>query len=155
MAKAPTPGEVKTRLCPPCTPDEAAAIARAALCDTLAAALACDTPVVVALAGPEGPWLPPGVDVVAQIDGTFNERLAAAWAHLPCGGVQIGMDTPQVDAQLLSRALAAVEKSGAALGPATDGGWWLLGLDHPHPAMFDGITMSTASTGRQQFARLR
>jgi glycosyltransferase A (GT-A) superfamily protein (DUF2064 family) len=101
MAKSPRPGMAKTRLCPPCTPDEAASIAQAALCDTLDAALGCGRRVVLALAGPPGPWLPDGVVVVPQVTGTFNERLDAAWSHLPAGGVQIGMDTPQVDSARL------------------------------------------------------
>src|SRR5687767_8497603 len=52
MAKSPVAGQVKTRLCPPCTPEQAAALAEAALCDTLDAALATGVPVVLALAGP-------------------------------------------------------------------------------------------------------
>jgi glycosyltransferase A (GT-A) superfamily protein (DUF2064 family) len=159
MAKAPVPGRVKTRLCPPCTPLEAADIARAALCDTLGAAVAggrsVGRSVVLALAGEPGPWVPPEIHVVAQIDGTFNERLRAAWTHLPNGGIQIGMDTPQVTAELLEVALQATAASGAALGPADDGGWWILGLRRPDERVFDDVAMSTATTGRQQLDRLR
>lgn len=155
MAKSPLPGVAKTRLCPPCTPEEAASIAQAALCDTLEAALGCGHRVILALAGPPGPWLPDGVVVVAQVAGTFNERLDAAWSHLPAGGVQIGMDTPQCTAELLERALMAVNDAGSALGPTTDGGWWLLGLDRPTPSMFDAIAMSTPTTGAAQLLRLQ
>ncbi len=155
MAKAPIPGQVKTRLCPPCTPDEAAEIAQAALHDTLDAAMTTRRPVVLALAGEPGAWLPPGVRVVAQIGGSFNERLAAAWTQLPFGGVQIGMDTPQVAADLFETAFGSVEMSGSALGPAADGGWWILGLSRPDPRMFAGIAMSTHQTGRHQLERLR
>lgn len=155
MAKAPVPGVVKTRLCPPCTLSEAAAIAEAALHDTLCASLECGRPVVLALDGPPGPWLPNGVEVVAQCSGSFNRRLAAAWMHLPAGGVQIGMDTPQVRPTLLGDALDVVADSGAAFGPATDGGWWLIGLARPHPAMFEGVTMSSPSTGQRQLERMR
>lgn len=154
LAKAPAPGRVKTRLCPPCTAAEAAAIAEAALRDTLSATLECGRPVVLALDGPPGTWLPRGVDVVSQSSGPFTQRLTQAWTHLPAGGVQIGMDTPQVDAQLLLRALDAVDETGAAIGPATDGGWWLIGLARPHPEMFSGVPMSCSSTGRHQVDRM-
>ncbi|MFN2507027.1 MAG: DUF2064 domain-containing protein, partial [Acidimicrobiales bacterium] len=97
MVKAPVAGQVKTRLCPPCTPAEAAALAAAALADTLAAVAACGaTRRILALSGEPGPWLPPAFEVVAQCEGGLDRRLAHAWAVAGGPGVQIGMDTPQV-----------------------------------------------------------
>ena len=65
MAKAPVPGRVKTRLCPPCTPDEAAAITEAALADTLAAVARCGAGRrIIALDGAPGPWLPARFEVI-------------------------------------------------------------------------------------------
>ena len=70
MAKSPVPGRVKTRLCPPCTPAEAAALAEAALADTLEAVAACGAGRrILALDGAPGPWLPAGFEVVAQCQG--------------------------------------------------------------------------------------
>jgi glycosyltransferase A (GT-A) superfamily protein (DUF2064 family) len=155
MAKVPIPGLVKTRLSPPCTPTEAAAVAEAALRDTLTSALLCERPVTLALDGPPGRWLPCGVRVVPQATGDFNRRLAAAWSCLPGGGVQIGMDTPQVQPSMLRRALDAVQTCGSVFGPASDGGWWLLGLSRPYDAIFSGVAMSTSSTGRRQLERMR
>ena len=155
MAKAPVVGRVKTRLCPPCDAAQAAAIAQAALEDTLQAALLCGHPVVLALDGPCGDWLPAGVKVVAQQGRSFNERLAAAWLHLDGGGVQVGMDTPQITPDLLDDAVRAVSDCGSAFGPATDGGWWLLGLDRPEPTVFEAIAMSAPDTGARQLERLR
>lgn len=155
MAKAPVAGRVKTRLCPPCSHDDAASVAAAALHDTLMAALACSaTRVVLALDGEPGDWVPRGVHVVAQGSGTLNARLCEAWWHLPNGGVQIGMDTPQVTPALLDRALRLVDRSRAALGLATDGGWWLIGLARPQRGAFDGVPMSTANAGARQRERL-
>jgi glycosyltransferase A (GT-A) superfamily protein (DUF2064 family) len=169
MAKAPVPGTVKTRLCPPCTTEEAAAIAEAALADTLHAVAACDADFkVVALDGPPGPWLPSGIDVIAQREGRFDERLANAWADIRPAtggwGVQIGMDTPQITAGLLDAQLAVL-RSGAAganrrptglVGRATDGGWWMIGLPGTDPRLvFRGIPMSTPHTGAAQARRLR
>lgn len=156
MAKEPVPGRVKTRLCPPFTLGEAAEIAEAALADTLDAVAGCGADRrVVALAGRPGPWLPPGFDVVPQVDGALDARLAAAWATVggPC--LQIGMDTPQVTPSLLDDAMATLDARPAALGHARDGGWWAIGLRRADPDVFLGVPMSTASTGRYQAARLR
>jgi rSAM/selenodomain-associated transferase 1 len=156
MAKAPVPGRVKTRLCPPCTPAEAAAIAEAALADTLDAVAACGAGRrIVALDGAPGPWLPPGFEVIPQVDGGLDRRLAAAWSAAGGAGVQIGMDTPQVTPALLDRALASLDETSAALGLAEDGGWWAIGLRRPDPRVFVGVPMSTAHTGAAQHARLR
>ena len=156
MAKAPVAGRVKTRLCPPCTPEEAAAVAEAALADTLDAVAACGAGRrIVALDGAPGPWLPPGFEVIPQVDGPFDGRLAAAWALAAGAGVQIGMDTPQVTADLLDDALSSLDSTSAALGLAADGGWWAIGLRRPDRRVFTGIPMSTDHTGAAQDRRLR
>lgn len=156
VAKAPVPGKVKTRLCPPCTPVEAAALAEAALADTLDAVAACGVGRrILALDGDPGPWLPAGFEVVPQCAGGLAERLVGAWAVAGGPGVQIGMDTPQVTSGLLEDALGSLDHAGAALGRATDGGWWAIGLRHPDAAVFRGVPMSTAGTGAAQHARLR
>ena len=157
MAKEPRPGRVKTRLCPPCTPVEAAGIATAALADTLEAVAGCGADRrVLALDGRPGPWLPAGFEIVRQVEGTFAERLDAAWARVGGPGLQIGMDTPQVTADLLDASLARLLDPGvdAVLGPALDGGWWAVGLHRHQPRLFDGIPMSTGDTGACQAARL-
>jgi len=155
MAKAPVAGQVKTRLCPPCSPVEAAALAEAALADTLEAVAGCGaTRRVLALDGAPGPWLPPGFRIVPQVAGAFDRRLAHAWAIAGGPGVQIGMDTPQVTAADLDHALGSLDATESALGFAVDGGWWAIGLRQPHPDAFHGLPMSTERTGRAQFARL-
>lgn len=161
MAKAPVPGRVKTRLGPPCSAFEAAAIAEACLADTLAAVAACHAEhKVVALDGEPGSWLPPGIDVIAQRGASFGARLVNAWADMAplsggCG-VQIGMDTPQITADLLDAQLGLLSGRGhAILGPAADGGWWLIGLNGTDPRrVFSGVPMSTATTGAAQNRRL-
>ena len=81
IAKEPVPGRVKTRLTPPCTPEQAAALARAALEDTLAAALAVDREIrrVLVLDGEPGTWAPDGFELIAQRGEGLAERLAAAF----------------------------------------------------------------------------
>jgi hypothetical protein len=67
------------------------------------------------------------------------------------------MDTPQVTPGDLARGLErlAAPEVDAVLGPATDGGYWAIGLREPEPRAFLGVPMSTAWTGRAQHARLR
>ena len=158
VAKAPLPGVAKTRLTPPCTPDQAAAIAAASLADTLRAVAGAGGPrPLLALEGPPGPWIPAGFDVVAQRGGGLDQRLGAAFEDAGGPALLIGMDTPQVSAPFLRRCLGALAEPGvdAVLGPATDGGWWALGLRRPTPAAVLGVPMSTADTGRHQRDRLR
>ena len=157
MAKAPIPGQVKTRLCPPCTPVEAAAIAEAALTDTLDAVARCGAARrIVALAGAPGRWLPAGFEVIAQRGDGLAERLANAWADAGGPGIQIGMDTPQVRPADLDRLLGMVTPGRGVLGHAIDGGWWVIGLDGAEPgAVFGGVPMSTPITGERQEQRLR
>ena len=103
IAKEPRPGRVKTRLTPPFTPEEAAALAEAALADTLRAVAAAPARRrVLVLDGQPGPWLPPGFDVVPQCAGGLDERLAAAFAGCDGPALLIGMDTPQVTPGLLT-----------------------------------------------------
>lgn len=157
LAKEPVPGRVKTRLCPPCSPDEAAKLAAAALADTLAAATASGADrVVLALDGRAGPWCPPGVEVVGQGEGGLDRRLATAWSATVGPAVQIGMDTPQVTARHLDEAMATLVTDGvdAVLGQADDGGWWAVGLRRSRAEAFLGVPMSRPDTGDQQAARL-
>lgn len=162
MAKAPEPGRVKTRLCPPATPAEAADVAAAALLDTLDAMAA--VPGALTLVAMAGRWT--GAARAAELtealrctttapqrgDG-LGERIAAAHADtaLRIPGrptLVLGMDTPQVDAGLLVECLARLAHADAVLGPANDGGWWTLGLREPrNAASIAHVRMSQDDTG--------
>lgn len=164
MAKEPLPGRVKTRLCPPLTHEQAAALAEAALVDTLTAVLR--TPAsrrVLVLDGPAGTldrdlprWLPDGFALVAQRGAGLAERLANATADIGTALLFLGMDTPQLTPPRLGDALArlAAPGVGAVLGPTTDGGYWTIGLREPDPRAFEGVPMSTARTAAAQAERL-
>ena len=156
IAKAPVPGRVKTRLTPPCTPEQAARLARAAIEDTLAAALAVDRDVrrVVVLDGEPGPWIPDGFEILAQRGDGLAERLAAAFADVAAPAFLVGMDTPQVTPALLAAGLDAVRDRDAAFGAALDGGYWGIGLREPDVRVFEDVPMSEDNTGVVQRARL-
>lgn len=171
VAKAPVPGTVKTRMCPPLTLVQAAILASAAVLDTMDAAEDCGRRVgvvrVLVLAGDlrgavggaditrrvgstgaaDAAW-----QLVGQRGRTFAERLHHA--HLDGGAglatLQIGMDTPQVCGDLLADAVRRLWQPGtdAVLGPTNDGGWWALGLrPGVSSAFLADVPMSTAETG--------
>ncbi|MEW2383625.1 DUF2064 domain-containing protein [Micromonospora sp. NPDC047707] len=164
VAKAPVPGAVKTRLCPPATPDQAARVAAAALRDTLAAVAATPgvTP-VLALHGRLADGVAAdalrtavtGWTVLPQRGAGLGDRLAAAYADVAAAYpgrpvLQIGMDTPQVSPVLLGAAARRLAGADALLGPAVDGGWWSLGLREPrHATALRDVPMSTPLTGRR------
>lgn len=171
LAKAPQAGLVKTRLCPPATPQQAARIAAAALLDTLNAVSAVPSaqPVValsgdLALAerGDELTEALRGLPVIPQRGDGLGERIAAAHADtaalLPGMPVlQIGMDTPHVDADLLQQCRHALAdpETDAVLGPATDGGWWALGLRDPLAAsVLATVATSRSDTGQKTWDAL-
>lgn len=158
LAKSPTAGTVKTRLCPPCSPEQAAALAEAALADTLdvIAAVPARRRVLV-LDGEPMDWLPDGFEIVPQAGGGLAARLAAAFAQAEGPALVVGMDTPQLPGRLLEDAGRTLDGPGvdAVIGAAADGGYWAIGLRRPDPAAFAGVPMSTPFTARAQRARLR
>jgi rSAM/selenodomain-associated transferase 1 len=156
VAKEPVPGRVKTRLCPPLTPAQAAQVAAAAIEDTLDAVRqvpAAERVVVV-----DGDLRPAGFTVAPQVHGPFDVRLAAAFDEAAARGLPallVGMDTPQLTPALLDDACRALLDADAVLGLAEDGGWWALGLREPDGALLRGIPTSRDDTGRRQAQRLR
>jgi rSAM/selenodomain-associated transferase 1 len=161
VAKAPVPGQVKTRLGARVGDDVAAVLAAAALLDTIAAcATAFDDRCHLALAGDleDGVWADAiraalgSWHVFDQEGVTLGERLAHAHRTVaqvaPGPVVQVGMDTPQLTPSLLSEAADRVRPGVGVIGPAHDGGWWLLGLTSPGAGeVLAGVPMSTRRTG--------
>ena len=156
IAKAPVAGRSKTRLTPPCTPAQAAALAAAALADTLAAVAATPTSRrVVVLDGAPGPWLRSELEIISQRGAGLGERLAAAFADIGEPALVVGMDTPQLTPRLLTHALRRLEHADAVLGPAPDGGYWAIGLRNADDTVFAGVPMSSPRTCAVQRERLR
>jgi rSAM/selenodomain-associated transferase 1 len=157
IAKEPRPGLSKTRLSPPCSPEEAAALAEAALCDTLESVAAVPAARrVLVLEGRPGLWLPAGYEVVPQRAGGLDERLAGAFAAATGPAFLVGMDTPQVTPALIEASASALAgpEVDAVLGRAEDGGYWAIGLVRPDERAFRGVPMSVETTGEAQRARL-
>jgi glycosyltransferase A (GT-A) superfamily protein (DUF2064 family)/SAM-dependent methyltransferase len=162
LAKEPRPGLVKTRLQSQFSPLQAARLAAASLADTLAAVRSAEVDRrVLALDGTAGDWLPDGVEVVDQGGGGLDLRLESAFGRVfetagpsprPQEVLLVGMDTPQLTTELLTRDWDGAD---AALGLSADGGFWAVGLRRPCPGVFTGVPMSTDRTGAVQLARLR
>lgn len=166
LAKQPLSGRVKTRLTPPYLPEQAAALAAAALCDTLDAVVAATAqaaadpstavllqPLLV-LDGTPGTWLAAGLPWMPQVPGPLDARLGAAFDSCAGPTLLVGMDTPQLTPTLLIQAARALVGHDAVFGAAADGGWWALGLRRPVGDLIRGIPTSVPTTGQQQRSRL-
>ena len=156
FTRYPTPGEAKTRLIPALGAEGAAALHRRLTERTLAAVRASALPHEVRVTGAESraftDWLGPS-RVVAQGDGGLGERLARAAEPYPA--IFVGADAPDLNAgHLLAAADALRDGARATLGPAEDGGYWLLGLAEPVPGIFDAISWGSDAVYAETVARL-
>jgi uncharacterized protein len=169
VAKAPVPGRAKSRLAATVGNQVAAEIAAAALLDTLDALAATPAAArVVALTGELDDAVGAGeirdrltaFTVISQRGNDFGDRLANAHADAAAVGahpvLQIGMDTPQVTAELLADCGRRLVEAQAVLGLASDGGWWALGMRNPALAdCLREVPMSQPDTGELTLKALR
>ncbi|MBI1733551.1 MAG: TIGR04282 family arsenosugar biosynthesis glycosyltransferase [Candidatus Rokubacteria bacterium] len=166
MAKAPTPGRVKTRLSPPLIPREAAALYRCLLLDTVACATSVRDVTTVVAYTPVArratfEALCPGVALMPQRRGDLGTRLAGVFARLFARGfravVTIGSDTPTLPVRYLGDAVGMLlgRAADVVLGPARDGGYYLVGLRSPAPHLFTGMPWSTRAVCAITLARAR
>lgn len=170
MTKAPRPGQVKTRLTPPLTPEEAAALSACFLRDTTASiARTTRAARVVGVAvympvGSERTYigiLPDDFMLLPQRGETLSERLILAVEDLFALGFEsiclINSDSPTVAQESFFRAaqfLAGCE-DGVVIGPTEDGGYYLIGLNKTHRALFEEIEWSTERVFQQTLAKAR
>lgn len=157
VAKAPVPGRVKTRLGAQVGMEAAARLAAAALLDTIAACRSAFAECHLALDGDLDEAVRSGAlrrslagwTVHPQRGDGLGQRLAHAHADAAGAGptVQVGMDTPQLTVADLHAVADAASDGAAVLGPATDGGWWVLALSDPSAAaVLAGVPMSRPDT---------
>ncbi len=159
FAKAPIPGQVKTRLCPPLTPDEAATLHGSFVLDTLERTkaavarfklqldrhLACapsSTHVFFKIMQErQGVQLinQVGEDVGARMNQAFETLFARGYRHV----VLVGTDVPSLPLEQYKQAFALLESNDLVLGPALDGGYYLIGLNRSIPDLFTDIPWST------------
>ena len=159
FAKAPIPGQVKTRLCPPLTPDEAATLHGSFVLDALertkAAVATLKLPIDRSLAcAPSTTHVffkimeeRQGVKLIDQVGADLGGRMNQAFHTLFAQGyrqvVLIGTDVPTLPLSHFKQALLALENHDLVLGPALDGGYYLIGLKRMAPELFTDIPWST------------
>jgi rSAM/selenodomain-associated transferase 1 len=163
FVKEPRSGTVKTRLAAAVGPEAAAGLYRT-LVETV---LEATTPMpgdyerLVFFDPPEArralrQWLP-GVSLRAQAAGDLGERLADAFARAFGRGatrvVIVGSDAPGLTRVTALRAFAALGEADVVLGPADDGGYYLVGLRAPHPELVRDIDWSTPAVLQQTLER--
>jgi len=156
IAKQPLPGRAKTRLHPALTLEQAAEVADSCIQDTLFAMRS--VPASRRILFYDGDVAPLGTDeyeLIAQPAGGLDERLAAIFDQCDEPAVLIGMDTPQVTADHVAPAFHDWPDSvDAWFGPATDGGFWAIGMREPRGDLIRGVPMSRSDTGVAQINRL-
>jgi len=165
MLKFPRPGAVKTRLIPAVGAERACELYRALVRHTLATAAElarlADVAVEVRLAdAPDAEaargWLGEGVAIREQGDGDLGARMERATREALAEGaaaaVVIGADCPQLTAADLGATLDMLRENDVVLGPAVDGGYYLVGLRRPQPELFHDVAWSTASVLTQTLA---
>ena len=170
MAKAPRPGKVKTRLQPPLTAEQAAAMNVCFLRDTTenlasvaaggrAAGMISYTPL-----GDESLFnglVPDAFSLILQRGDGFGERLLAAVEDvLACGFGSVCLidsDSPTVPVEAFAQAVEELAKDGdrIVLGPTADGGYYLIGMKRAHAVVFERITWSTGTVYAETCARAR
>ena len=164
MAKAPIPGQVKTRLMPALTAQQAAAFYGAMLQDTIAncsrRAPAWTLHAAVAPAPPQpGLRFPAAWHVFPQGRGHLGVRLQAAFQRIMQGGaarvIAVGVDSPTLPEMFVSRAFDALARADVVLGPTEDGGCYAIGLRTAPRAWLRGVPWSTADVCHALAARAR
>ena len=159
FAKAPIPGQVKTRLCPPLTPDEAATMHGSFVLDTLertkAAVSKFRLPIDRYLACAPSSALAffrimeerqavrlldqEGDDLGARMDGVFHTLFSRGYGRV----VIAGTDVPSLPLETYHQAVQLLDRYDVVLGPALDGGYYLIGLKKVAPPLFRDIPWST------------
>jgi hypothetical protein len=163
MAKRPVPGRTKTRLCPPLTPLEAAELYEALLRDTMelvSGLRGVDMAVAVSprsAVGLMGRLVPHGARMLAVEGADIGECLRSATEQLFAEGftrvVAVNSDGPTLPAEYIERAVEWLTNSDVVLGPAEDGGYYLIGLRQKQPGLFTDIAWSSSRVAAQTLER--
>jgi hypothetical protein len=165
MAKDPRAGQVKTRLCPPLTPEVAARLYQCFLLDVLD--LVADLPgvdPVVAFSPPEAAeefsrlasgrfQLVPqeGADLGARLENTFRVLFQQGYNRVAA----VSTDSPDLPAEYLHEAFFRLRDARVVLGPCPDGGYYLIGLSGPTPEVFRDMPWSTDRVVPETDARIK
>lgn len=150
FAKQPLPGQVKTRLTPPLSADQACQLYRIALQETVALLRSAGVTLVICYAGRRD-WFSaafPGLPLLAQVGDDLGARMSnAVQALFAAGGGPVllaGSDSPDLPLALVEQVLVRLQETDVAVVPCHDGGYALVGMRRPTTEVFDGIPWSTS-----------
>ena len=165
VSKKPEPGRTKTRLCPPLSGEQAAALYHSFLLDTLELMQQVEEtqPVLAYTPDEAEPFfrelVPDGFELTPQVGPDLGERLHNVLSGcLQNGYDQVAVmdgDSPTLPVEILRQAFAALNDPGidVVFGPCEDGGYYLIGLKQPNPALFRDIPMSTPQVAEETLRR--
>jgi len=163
FAKLPLPGQVKTRLAAESSPEWAAQVARAFLLDVLERLAVVPARRVLGFAPPEAQdyFAAAARDrylVCLQAAGDLGQRMAAFFAEQFRAGAEmvvlVGTDSPTLPLALVDQAFRELEQADVVLGPATDGGYYLIGCKKQVPPIFEGVAWGSDRVLGHTIARL-
>ena len=145
FAKYPVPGYAKTRLIPALGPEGAANVHRHLTERTVATLLTSGAPVEIRFAGAEErafrDWLGDTPALVVQAEGGLTERLVDAGRGSP--HIFFGADTPDLTTGIVRAAIEALSSHDVVIGPAEDGGYYLIGMTTARPELMTDMAWST------------
>ena len=161
IAKRPTPGQTKTRLSPPLTPEQASALYQDFLGDTLDIARAVPEVARLIYYAPDDAAgyfgrLAPDFGLAPQVGAGLGARLDHALTEFLCAGhervVIMDSDSPTLPAACVTQAFGELARHEVVLGPCDDGGYYLIGLTRPQPRLLREVQMSQPNVLRETVA---
>lgn len=155
FAKYPLPGYAKTRLIPALGPEGAAKVHRHLAQRTIGILQQSDAPVEIRFAGASAAafrgWLGDDIALVEQVEGGLTERLIDAGRDHP--HIFFGADTPDLSVEHVRGAIDALAKHDVVIGPADDGGYYLIGMRRARPELLRDMSWSTADVTPETLRR--
>jgi uncharacterized protein len=156
FARYPTPGECKTRLIPAIGAEAAADLHRDLTERTVQLLCSSGAPVTIASTGARTTafqaWLGEQVSIEEQVSGGLSERLLAFTDRAPV--IIFGADTPDLTSAHINKAIEGLATHEVVIGPATDGGYYLIGMRKPYPELLANMPWSTDQVLRETLRRL-
>jgi rSAM/selenodomain-associated transferase 1 len=154
FARYPTPGEAKTRLIPALGAEGAARVHRRLVERTIVTIRESGVPFALWFTGASraefAAWLGEDVELVEQGEGDLGERLS----RVPVPAILLGADVPGLSAQCLRQAVQGLKANDVVVGPAFDGGYYLLGFNRPVPFLFSDMAWGGEAVFEETMARL-
>ena len=166
FAKAPVPGEVKTRLSPHLSPEDAALVQEAFIFDTLATLQRCKEVDLYLSCHPsvkhpfyEKAQMRFSLKLIDQGAGDLGDRMRRVISQLKSEGydelVVLGSDSPSIPVEMIEDSFERLKKSDLVIGPSIDGGYYLIGFSGELPPIFHGINWGSESVFNETMTRLK